>query len=67
MEITIKLQDIIIKDKNSGEGYLIRTTGTAADIAAVVQELEQERSTQEIEEKVDQVSQLLSRPEPLSS
>ena len=52
MEIKIKVNEIIIKDKNSGEEYLIRTVRSAKDISDGLDEEERDA----LQDKVAEVA-----------
>jgi len=52
MELKIKVNEIIIKDKNSGEEYLIHTIRSAKEIGALLDEMEREA----LEDKVGEIA-----------
>jgi len=54
MEIKVTLQDIIIKDKETGEEFTVRTVRTAQEIASYIEESEQD-------EAIDKLQDVLSR------
>ena len=53
MEIKIKINEIIIKDKNSGEEYLIRTVRPVKDIAERLDEEERDALQDKVAEVAD--------------
>ena len=52
MEVKVKLQQIIVKDKRTGEEFTLVTTRTAKDIAEYLQESEKEEMRWKVEEAV---------------
>ena len=52
MEIKIRLQKILIRDKKTGETFTVRTLRTAKEIAEFIDEREKEVITSKIEEIV---------------
>jgi len=54
MEIKVTLQDIIIKDQETGEEFKVRTVRTAQEIASYIEESEQD-------EVIDKLQDVLSR------
>ena len=54
MEIKLTLQDIIIKDKETGEEFTVRTVRTAQEVASYIEESEND-------EVIDKLQEVLSR------
>jgi len=53
MELKVKVNEIIIKDKNSGEEYLIRTIRSAKEIDDLLDEMEREALESKVSEIAD--------------
>lgn len=52
MEIKIKLQTIVIEDKESGRSYKVRTLRTAEEIAGYIEESEKNEIASNLEQMV---------------
>ena len=50
MEIKVTLQDIVIKDKESGAEFTVRTVRTAQEIASSIEETENDAVTDKLQD-----------------
>jgi len=60
MEITVKLHDILIKDKETGEEYVVYTLRTASDIHEIIQEIAQDGIVSDLQERDTEAYQALN-------
>lgn len=60
MEITVKLHDILIKDKETDEEYVVYTLRSASDIYKTIQEIEQDGIVSDLQERVTEAYQALN-------
>ncbi len=54
MEVKIKLRTLVIKDKETGEEFTVRTLRSAEDIAGYVEESEKDEIVDKLEEAVNE-------------
>jgi hypothetical protein len=54
MEVKVILREIVIKDRQSGKEYIVRTLRTAEEIAAYVEESEKDEITSKLEQVVSE-------------
>ena len=52
MEVKVTLREIVIKDKQSGREYTIRTLRSAEEIAGYIKESEKDKITDRLEQAV---------------
>ena len=60
MEVTVKLHDILIKDKETDEEYVVYTLRSASDIYKTIQEIEQDGIVSDLQERVTEAYQALN-------
>ncbi len=54
MEVKVKLRTLVIKDKETGEEFTVRTLRSAEDIAGYVEESEKDEIVDKLEEAVNE-------------
>ncbi len=54
MEVKVELRTLVIKDKETGEEFTVRTLRSAEDIAGYVEESEKDEIVDKLEEAVNE-------------